>query len=109
MSPVLIISGRVPQEMTNLAKEYYAFYGGTHVRVIRYWYRYLLFDSQQKPQWLLVRLTDYTGCKRSAVCMVCSDGDGGCYLAEFISGLREEEEKVLSDWRRITKECWQEE
>ena len=102
MSPDLIISGRVPREMTRLAKEYYAFYDGAHVKVIRYWYR--LFDSQKKPQWLLVRLTDYKGYERSAVCMVCSDGDGGCYLAEFISGLREEEEKVLSDWRRITKE-----
>ena len=102
MNPALIISGRVPREMTRLAKEYYTFYDATHIKVIRYWYS--PFDAQKKPQWLLVRLTDYTGCERSAVCAVCSDGDGGCYLAEFISGLREEEEKVLSDWRRITKE-----
>ena len=34
MSPALIISGRVPQEMARLAKEYYAFYDGAHVKVI---------------------------------------------------------------------------
>ena len=107
MSPALIISGRVPQEMTRLAKEYYAFYGGTHVRVIRYWYR--LYDNQKTPQWLLVRLTGHTGHERSTVCMVCSDGNGGYYLSEFLSNLREKEEKMLSEWRRITEEREQEE
>lgn len=31
------------------------------------------------------------------------------YLSEYLSGLRENEEKVLSDWRRIAEEREQEE
>ena len=102
MNTPLLISGRIPREMTRLAKEYYASHGEDRIKVVRYWYR--LYDSRKTPQWLLVHLSSYAGPELSTVCMVCSDGDGGYYLSEFVSGLREEEEKVLSDWRRITKE-----
>lgn len=105
MTPALIISGRIPREMTRLAKEYFASHGMTRIRVVRYWYR--LYDDRKTPQWLLVHVKAYA--ERSIVCMVCSDGDGGYYLTPYVCGLRELEEKVLSEWRRITEEREQEE
>lgn len=105
MNTPLLISGRIPREMTRLAKEYFASPGQTHVKVARYWYR--LYDSRKTPQWLLVHVKAYA--ELSIVCMVCSDGDGGYYLTPYVGGLRELEEKVLSDWRRITEEREQEE
>lgn len=46
-----------------------------------------------------------------AALMVCMYGDycHDYYLSEYLSGLRENEEKVLSDWRRIAEEREQEE
>lgn len=106
MSTPLLISGRIPREMKRLAKEHYTY--ADRAEVVRYWYR--LYDGRETPQWLLVRVTAYAGRPElSIVCMVCSDGDGGYYLTPYVGGVRKIEEKVLSDWRRITKECWQEE
>lgn len=102
MNEPLLISGRIPREMSYLAKDYYSFHGETNVKVIRYWYR--LNDKRKSPEWLLVHLKDRLGHERSAMCMVCADGDGGCYLSEFLSGTLEKEERLLSDWRRIIEE-----
>lgn len=76
--------------------------------VVRYWYR--LYDGQEIPQWLLVHVKGYTGRPElSIVCMVCSDGDGGYSLTPYVGGVRKIEEKVLSEWRRVTEEREQEE
>lgn len=110
MNTPLLIAERIPRGMTRLAREYYTFYDATRIKVARCWYR-LCDNGRKAPQWLLVRLTDRIGHERSAVCMVCMYGDycHDYYLSEYLSGLRENEEKVLSDWRRIAEEREQEE
>ena len=116
MSPALIISGRVPQEMTRLAKEYYAFYDGTHVKVIRYWYRFLdsqnkalrvwyrLSDRSKTPDWVLTQFVNQAGVLYSAVLDVSPDSEGKLYMTEFMSAPRDREEQMLRQWRRILEE-----
>ena len=104
MKQALVISGRIPREISALAKDYYAYHGESHVKVMRVWYTVYSGGKSSFPSWVLVHLTDRSGRACSTICSVDVDSNGDRYFSEFLASSQEMEERLLTDWQRIVDE-----
>lgn len=99
MKQALVISGRIPRKIADLAEAYHAFYGDTDVQCVRIWYA--LCGETRIPAWLLTRFVSAGGCKYSAIAEIRGSSSTGLYLNEVYSSERAREGGMLAEWQRM--------
>lgn len=102
MKQALVISGRIPREIADLAEAYHTFHGDTDVKCVRIWYA--LYGETRIPAWLLTRFANAGGYKYSAIAKIRGSSSTGLYLSEFFSSERAREGGMLAEWQRIVNE-----